>query len=283
MRRTLFLLAAVPALLAPAASAQERRSFADPDGGPSWTAQLREGGQCSVLRKGRTVKGRYCGALNRRAVFQYTARREIGEEIDPQRWRTVFVVRFARVVRRATLTTLDGTVTYRRGRGPRVLLAVLRGDVEQGRLRVTVGRGSAARTILGGAVVPLSVPDPQRGDPWALDAGAGGACVRWERIRRFTPPGTELARGPERCGDGDEPLAVAAADRSDDRLVVTGVARRDVTSVVLRAQDGSRPVALDPDTGGFLAVLAGEVEPATLTAVATLRDGRQVSRPLTTG
>jgi hypothetical protein len=224
--------------------------------------------------------------VTRRTVFQYTTRREIGVQIDPRRWRTVFVVRLAPAVRRATLTTIDGTVTYRRGRGPRVLLAVLRGDVPQGRLRVVVGVGSRSRAIFGGPPATLAVPDPQQGDPWGLAPDPDGrqdACVRWERVRRFTPRGADLPRGPERCGDRDEPLAVVAADRAAGRLVVTGVARGDVRSVVLRAQDGSRPVALDEDTGGFLAVLAGDVDPASLVAVATLRDGRQVSRPLATG
>ena len=286
-RATFAVLAAVavPSLLAPPAGADHRRSVADPDGAATWTADVRSGDargeQCVVLRKGRTGKGTYCERLSRRAVFEFTSRRETGADIDPLRWRTVFVISLAPEVERATLTTVDGVVTYRRGRGPRVLLAVLRGDVEQGELRVTVGRGDRARTITAGRPATLTVPDLVEGNPWRLarETERGSACVRWERVRRYTPPGRELARGPSRCGTGNAPIAVAAADRADGRLIVSGTTRDDVRSVALRTPGGAtRPVRRDRETGGFLAVLGGATDPATLTVVAILRDGRRVSR-----
>ena len=47
-------------------------------------------------------------------------------------------------------------------------------------------------------------------------------------------------------------------------------------SVVLRGQAGSTQVRRDPDTGAFLAVLPGDVDPASLRVVATPLDGRRV-------
>jgi hypothetical protein len=288
-RATFVVLAAVavPILLVPPAEADHRRSVADPGGATTWTADVRRGDaareQCVVLRRGRTGKGTYCQRFSRRAVFEYTSRRETGAAIDPLRWRTVFVVNLAPEVERATLTTLDGVLTYRRGRGPRVLLAVLRGDVEQGELRVTVGRGERARTVTTGRPATLTVPDPVEGNPWRLarDADGGSACVRWERVRRYTPAERELARGPRRCGASNAPIAVAAADRADGRLIVSGTTRGDVRSVALRTSDGAtRPVRRDRESGGFLAVLTGVTDPATLTVVATLRDGRQTTLEL---
>jgi hypothetical protein len=154
-----------------------------------------------VLRRGRTGKGRFCSRLTSRTVFQYTTRRETGGD-DPRRWRTILVVALAPNVERATLRTTDGVATYRRGRGPRVLLAVLAGDVEQGLLRATVRSGSRTRTATAGTVPRVTVPDPRGDDPWRLARDDGGtrACVRWERVRRFTTPArTVRARGPERC------------------------------------------------------------------------------------
>jgi hypothetical protein len=276
------------AVLAPAAFGQARRTVADPAGGPSWTADVRSGDgrreQCVVLRRGRLAKGRYCASFAGSAVYEYTTRRETGAQIDPRRWRTVYVVNLSRSVVRATLTTLDGVVTYRRGRGPRVLLAVLRGDAPQARLDAVVERGSRTRRISAGPPATVTVPDPLGENPWRLVRDTDGrqsACVRWERVRRFTPATVDLPRGRERCGDPGDAIAVAAADRVDGRLVVTGVAGEDVRSVVLRSQAGSRPTELDDETGGFLAVLSGDVDPASLTVVATLRGGRRVTRALT--
>jgi hypothetical protein len=45
-------------------------------------------------------------------------RREIGDEIDPQRWRTVFVVNLSRFGSTATLTTIDGSTRTAACRGP---------------------------------------------------------------------------------------------------------------------------------------------------------------------
>jgi hypothetical protein len=288
MRRLATVLLVSFAGTAASADAQERRTVRDPAGATAWTAELRtadaRGQTCVVLRRGRTGKGRFCSRLSSRTVFQYTTRRETGGD-DPRRWRTIIVVALAPDVERATLRTTDGMATYRRGRGPRVLLAVLAGDVEQGLLRATVRSGSRTRTATAGTVPRVTVPDPRGDDPWRLARDAGGtrACVRWERVRRFTTPArTVRARGPERCAPrgGAAPVPLAFAETVDERLVITGVAADGVRSVVLRGQAGSTRVARDPDTGAFLAVLAGDVDPASLRVVARLLDGRQVIRPL---
>jgi hypothetical protein len=205
MRRLATVLLVSFAGTAASADAQERRTVRDPAGATAWTAELRaadaRGQTCVVLRRGRTGKGRFCSRLTSRTVFQYTTRRETGGD-DPRRWRTILVVALAPNVERATLRTTDGVATYRRGRGPRVLLAVLAGDVEQGLLRATVRSGSRTRTATAGTVPRVTVPDPRGDDPWRLARDAGGtrACVRWERVRRFTTPArTVRARGPERC------------------------------------------------------------------------------------
>jgi hypothetical protein len=282
-RAALVLLVSFAGVVAPA-QAQERRTVRDPGGATAWTAELRSGADgrtCAVLQRGRTGKGRFCARLSTRTVFQYTTRRETGT--DPRRWRTIFVVLLSPRVERATLRTADGTTAYRRGRGPRLLLAVLAGDVEQGQLRATVRSGSRTRTAVAGRAPAVSFADPLGDDPWRLARGAGRErpCVRWERVRRFTQPArTVRARGAERCGSGRVPIPVAAADRVDGRLVVTGVASEDVRAIVLRGQAGSTQVRRDPDTGAFIAVLAGDVDPASLRVVGTLRGGRQAARAL---
>jgi len=169
--------------------------------------------------------------------------------------------------------------------GPPWTAEVRSGDVEQGELRVTARSGGRTRTARAGIAPGVTMADPLGDDPWRLaraTAGDGGAaCVRWERVRRFTRPArTVRARGRERCGPRDEPVGVAAADRVDGRLVVTGVAAGDVRSAVLRGQAGSTLLRRDPHTGAFLGVLAGDTDPASLRVVATLRGGRRVARAL---
>lgn len=286
------LLVSAAATVVPAspAAAQERRRVADPLGAAGWTAELRRsratGEDCAVVRQGRAVRTRSCGALSSRTVFRYATLRRTGE-VDPRRWRTVFAVTFARSVERATLTTADGRTTYRRGRGPRVLLAVLAGDVEQGLLRVRVrdGRGQR-RTLTAGQAPGVTFADPLGGDGWRLASGDGRRCVAWERVRRFTRPvRTVRASGPERCASasGDDALRLAVADREDGRLVVTGVADEDARSVVLRTVAGSVQARRDPETGAFLAVLGRGVDPASVRVVVTLPGGRQATGPLEAG
>lgn len=289
MRRTAFLLVALLSLLAlgaSAAEAQERRTAADPGGAPAWTAEVRPGpgGQeCAVLRRGRTVKGRSCARLTARAVFHYAVRRET--DPDPRRWRTVYVVLLSRAVQSATLTTVDGVRTYRRGRGPRVLLGVVSGLVEKAalRVRVRVRAGRGVRTVTSGEDPGVVVADPLGEDPFRarVTQDDGRVCARWERFRRFTlPAGALLARGVRRCGDAGATIAVAAADRTGDRLVVFGVTDPRAEDVVLRAPDGSRPVRRDAQ-GAFLAVLPGGVDAASLSVVATRADGTRVTRAVT--
>ena len=227
MRRLTAVLLVLFSGTAASAEAQERRTVRDPAGATAWTAELRaadaRGQSCVVLRRGRTGKGRSCSRLSSRTVFQYTTRRET--EADPRRWRTIFIVALAPNVERATLRTTDGVTTYRRGRGPRVLLAVLAGDVEQGLLRVTVRSGSRTRTATAGTAPAVTVGDRRGDDPWRLARGAGDGTtgderpyVRWERVRRFTTPArTVRARGPERCARRDEgaPVPLAFADVVD--------------------------------------------------------------------
>lgn len=289
MRRHLVLLP-VAFLLAggSAADAQERRVVKDPGGLPSWTAQLREtsAGTCAVVRRGRLPRGLYCSRLSDRRVFSYVTRRETHTRAE--RWRTVFVITFARSILRASLTTPEGTVRYRRGRGPRVLLAVLAGDVEQARLAVTVRSGSRAKTIVAGPPVTPTVDDPLGGAAWRLApdtdaADAERACVAWQRVRpRFSVPAGDRTSGARRCGDADAAIPVAAAERVDGRLVVTGVAGPGMRSVVLRANDGTRALRRDRRSGEFLAVLPGDVDPAGLTVVATTKDDETTTREVTT-
>jgi hypothetical protein len=129
----------------------------------------------------------------------------------------------------------------------------------------------------------LTVADPAVGKPVWLARDTlqdERRCVRWERVRRYTPRSQELLPGPAAAvARRDRPIGVAAADRAEGRVVVTGVTRSDVRSVALREADGAvTRVSRDERTGGFLAVLPGETDAAALTVVATLRDGRQVTR-----
>lgn len=130
---------------------------------------------------------------------------------------------------------------------------------------------------------PTLVADPFR----ALATRDGDrVCARWEHVRRFTlSAGEVLARGAARCADADADaaIAVASADRAGDRLVVFGVVAPDVEGVVLRAQDGSRPVRTvrRDAAGAFLAVLPGSVDASSLTVAATRADGTRATRAVT--
>ena len=272
------------ALLALAAAPEADAQVPDPGGGASWTAsvsQTRSGQTCARLRRGRVEKGRYCAPISSRRPFFYAVRYEQGS--DPQQWRSVFVILMARNVESATLTTVEGARRYRRGRGPRVLLVVLAGRLEQPPLVVRARIGRRLVVVRGGRPPAAEIADPAGAPSWRAVAERRSRrriCVTWERAApRFGGPTGSPSDGPFRCGNPAKRLAVAATDRVAGRVVVWGVVGPRTRGVLLRGP-GDTPIAFDPSSRTFIAVLPGDVVLDQLTLIADGRDGLDVERRL---
>ena len=285
MRLALLSVAAVCALLAPSVADAADRRVQDPGDGPVWTASASEsrgGRTCAIVRQGTVRKSRYCERLTRSAPYSYNVRYETPPERE--RWRTVFTITFSRDVVSATLHTPDGVKRYRRGVGPRVLLAVLAGRVEEPPLEVRV-RGARGALIVtrGGGDPAAEVADPLGGPAWRTVVESRSprrTCVSWQRVTpRFGGPPGDPPEGRFRCGDPSVNVVAAGVDRVAERVVVVGLAGPAVRSVALRGP-GNPPLTFDRTSRSFLAVLPEGTDAATLTLVATLRDGRTVERPL---
>lgn len=287
MRRTLaiwLLAGAAWGLGAWGAAAAEPRRTADPGGGPGWSARVSETGgrTCAVVRQGRAGKGRYCARLGPTAPYFYTVRYDL--PVDRRRWRSVFVITLTRAVLSARLTTPDGTVRYRRGIGPKVLLAVVAGRVELPplvvRVRTATGRVVVAR---GGGEPAAQVADPLGEQEWRTVAerrSRDRACVAWQRVPpRFGGPEAQPAEGGFRCGPRGASVVAAGVDAVAGRTVVTALLGRAVRRVALRGPGAPR-IAFDPAARSAIAVLPGAVAPADLTLVATLRGGATVEHRL---
>jgi hypothetical protein len=259
-------------LLVTAAATSPPVSTADPDGGAAWTARLTQSGtrtECTVVRRGATPKGRFCAVLTATAPFQYAVRYETPP--DTTQWRTVFAISFAPAVSSATLQTPDGMKRYRRGAGPRLLLVVARGRVEQGELRAMVRVRGRTYTGTAGRARTAEVPDPLGEAGWrtAPDPPREGAkrrCVSWEREPpRFGEEAPPRQQGRERCGSTSRAVQVRAVELVDGRVVVFGLVGRRVSAVALRSGEQPLDVAFDRRSRSYLAVLPGEVDPASLT------------------
>ena len=282
---TIVLLAGVVSgLAAGAATAAEPRRTADPGGGPGWSARVSESGgrTCSVVRQGRAGKGRYCARLGVTAPYLYTVRYDLPR--DPQRWRTVFVVTLSRDVLSARLSAPGRVYTYRRGVGPRVVLAVLAGRVEQPplvvRVRTRSGRVAVAR---GGGAPAAQVADPFGEQEWRTIVERRSprrACVAWQRVQpRFGGPEASPDEGAFRCGRPGASVVAAGVEAVLGRTVVTALLGRQVRRVALRGP-GEPRIAFDRTSRSAIAVLPEGVAPADLTLVATLRGGGTVERRL---
>lgn len=283
------LLAATALVALPvgtALAASDRVSVRDPGGRGTWIGSLSSGSggsTCAHIRRTRPagVRARFCSTLSRRTSFIYGVYHRTGP--FARGWRTVYVLAFDRSVVRARLSVPGRTIRYRRGRGKRLMVVVVKGFTERGELRVDVRTGGRVITVRSR---PLSVQtaDPGGGVSWRAvpdraERGAAG-CVRWERVPprfRKTP---QPARGPDRCGRADSGLVTGAADVVDaaDRTVITGLAGGDVRSVRVRAPDGDRSLVLDAETGAFVGVLGTEVQSDTLDLVLTLAGGSEVEQ-----
>jgi hypothetical protein len=269
-----------------AGTAQAQRiSVADPAGGARWTARQTAGEQgrvCVRLMHGKLNKGTSCARLSGQTVSSYNLRTY--SAANPRAVRTVILAAFSEQVVRAQVQTPDGQRSYRRRAGrPRILLAVLAGRVERPTLRAEVKLRGRTRTVVTGPEPAVQVADPLGGTAWRSLTAAGsggGVCVGWERVPpRFEPVPTP-ARGAPRCGDPAADVPVAAAQVVDGRLVVFGLGGARVRSALLRGPAGDRTLALEPSTRALLAVLPGDTDPATLTVIAKLGDGREVARAL---
>ena len=272
---TLTAAALTVALAAPSAASAGGSSItvADPGGGTPWTARVTESGSrtCVTVSRGADRKPRECAPLaatrSLSRVFMYSVR--VDTAADPQQTRTIAVALFAANVRAARLHGPDGTVIFRRGRrrGAGVMLAVIAGRVERPPLRVEVRTRRRIVVVRNAAPSGLQVADPQGGAAWRTAAFAGSrgrACVRWERVPgRFEVPPSPL-RGALRCGPGGGDVPVAAAQRVDGRVVVTGLAGSGASRLVLRGPGIELPLVVEERSQAFLAVLPGGTDPAAL-------------------
>jgi hypothetical protein len=284
MRARLLLVALLVLLLPAAAGAAERR-VQDPGSGPVWTATASDtpgGRTCVVVRQGDAQRSRYCDRLGRGTPFAYN----VGFETPPERenWRTVVAITFSRDVVSATLDTPDGVRRYRRGVGPRVLLAVIAGKVDEPPLEVRVRAADGSVLVSRGGGDPgAEVPDPLGGPAWRTvveSRSSTRSCVSWKRVApRFGGPPGRPAAGRLRCGNPSASIAAAGIDRAGGRVVVTGLVGPAVRSVALRGP-GNPPLTFDRTSRSVLAVLPERTETTGLVLRATLRDGRIVERPL---
>ena len=285
MPRSAALTAVLVLGLTADAGAADRVSVADPAGGQRWTATQRTdktGRTCVTVRRGSVSGGTTCARLSGQVVFSSIARTQ--RAADPRATRTIFIVSFAPSVVRARLQTPGRARTYRRRNGrPRVLLAVVAGRVEQPTLSVDVRQPDGITRLVQGPPPAVQVADPLGGPAWrSRTAAASGddACITWERVPPRFAETPRPARGAPRCGDADDDVPVAVAERVGGRLVVVGLAGADVRSAVLRGPDGDRSLALEPKTRALLAVLRDGVDPASLRVAVRLGDGREVERPV---
>lgn len=282
-----FFLAVVAVAALPAGSAlaaTDRISVRDPGGGGSWLGELRTSGAnaCMIVRRrgDAAARGRFCGRIDRDAAYLYgvyhrtTTRR-------PNRWRTVYLVAFARSVVRARLAVPGRTLRYRRGRGrPRILMVVVRGFTERGELRADVRVGGRIVRLVS-RTLGVQAADPGGGTPWRVvpdraERGSEG-CVRWERVPPRFAPVPEPERGSRSCGGASDRLGIAAAESIGGlhRTVVTGLVGDDVRAVRVRAAGADRAAALDAHSGAFIAVLPSAVDPDAVAVVLTLADGSE--------
>ena len=286
MRTLLVLLVLGAVCWADVAAAQTARRVADPGGGASWTATAeatRAGRTCAFVSQGGRRKGRYCETLDRSTPYAYNVRYETPPE--PAAWRSVFTIVLSKDVRSATLSTPDGVRRYTRGRGPRVLLAVIAGRVDQPPLEVRV-RGSRGQTIVarGGGDPAAEVADPLGGPAWRTVVESRSerqACVSWARSTpRFGGAEGRPAEGERfRCGAPNLNVVATAAEPAGGRLVLYGLLGPRVRRVALRG-GGDPPVAFDAASRSFIAVVPEGADPRAFTLVVTLAGGRVVERPL---
>lgn len=272
------LAAVVCSAAASGAAAAEPRRAADPGGGPGWSARVssESGGRtCSAVRQGRTEKGRYCARLGPTAPFLYSVRYD--QPPDRQRWRTVVVITLSPNALSARLSAPGRVYTYRRGIGPRVLLAVLAGRVEQPPLAVRVRTGPGRVTVARGGGEPAAqVADPLGEQEWRTVVERRSrtrACVAWQRVPpRFGGPEASPDEGPFRCGRARSPVVATGVDAVLGRTVVTALLSRKVRRVALRGP-GEPRITFDRTSRSAIAVLPEGIAPADLTLVAFLRNG----------
>lgn len=287
--RRLLLLGLLALLPAADAVAAEPVRVADPGDGASWTATAsvsKAGRSCAQVRQGRVNKGTFCARLGQSVPFSYNVRYDVPPE--KARWRSVFAIVLSPDVVTARLDTPDGVRRYTRGRGPRVLLAVVAGRVEQPPLLVRVRARSGKIVFARAGQDPgAEVLDPFEAPSWRTVAerrSSKRTCVSWLRVApRFGgPPAPEPTEGPFVCGDPSRDVVGVRAQRVSGRLVVFGLAGPQVRRVGLRLQDGTAgpPVTFDSTSRTFLAVLRDDVDPGSLTAVFALASGGTVARPL---
>ena len=285
MPRTVLLTAFLLAGAAPDAFAAGSVTVADPAGGARWTATQATAGDgrtCVTVRRGRAFRGTTCARLDSRRVYTYNLRTQ--RAARPRDVRTILVAALAPNVVRARLQTPGRARTYRRRSGrPRLILAVLSGRVERPTLTIDARVGGRTTRVIEGPPPAVQVADPLGGPAWRsrfATASGADACVAWERVPPRYAPTPEPARGRARCGDADDDVPVAAAQRVSGRLVVFGLGGSAVRSAVLRTPAGDRTLPLETKTRAFLAVLRGETDPSALRVVVRLGDGREVEREL---
>lgn len=265
--------------VADALGASGRISVPDPGGQGRWLGSMQElgGGQACAhvtrTREPRTAT-RFCARLSPQSVYVYGA--FYRKAHNPRTWRTALVVGFHPAVVRARLSVAGRTVRYRRGRGPRMLLAVVRGYVERGALSIDARRDGRIVTVTAAGQPGAIAKDPGGGAAWRAVAERG--CVRWQRVPpRFAEVPAPKAGIPE-CWSAGRRVVESAADvvEQQDRTVVTGMAGGNVRSARVRSAAGEHPVALDRRTGALIAVLAGQLLAEDLELVATLDDGSEI-------
>ena len=265
------LAAAIPAAEARAATV----TAADSGGGPAWTASTLTRGarECVVLSREQTVARELCAGLGRRIPFLYSVHEE--RPADQAGWRNVFVVMLSRSVVSARLAAPGGVVRYRRGRGPRVLLAV--GDGAAARpflvVRTRIGRRIVTSTS---GTPPGAVANDPFGGP-AFAAAVDRRCVKWRRVT--APPAGEEAAGGPHCASGGGRLTVVGVEAVAGRLVVVGIAGRGIRDVELRGP-GAVNVAFERIGRSFIAVLPGRVDRSRLRLVLRRARGRPLERRL---
>ena len=286
MRRTAVLIALVAGGVACGdAAAQQAVRVQDPGEGEVWSAtasDTRGGRTCAFVFQGSARKGRYCETLGTGVPYAYNVRYETPPEKPA--WRSVFTIVLSRQVTSATLSTPDGVRRYVRGRGPRVLLAVVAGRVEQPPLVVRVrGRGGRTLVARGGSDPAAEVQDPLGGPGWRTvveSRSARRACVSWQRVEpRYGGPEAQPSEGRFVCRDPGLTVVAARAEAAGGRVVVFGLVGPRVARVALRGPDDP-PLVFDRASRSVLAVLPEGADPSSLRLVVTLADGRAVEQQL---